>query len=604
MKINLIILFFILFFLLPATALSGTKHLVYFENTDYELHVYKIYGIEEGQTLMIIGGIQGDEPGAYLAADLYADMALRKGNMIVVPRANFLSIIRNKRLINDDMNRRFDPANSNVFYEDRVVEILKELISESDFLLNLHEGSGFYSHKWESHLVNPMRYGQSIIADANVFETSDGEVIPLGDIAVRVAKRANRSIANRDHHFKFSNHNTFANNTKHPEQRGSATFFALSRHHMPSFGIETSKEIKDIKGKVRYQTLVVNSFLNEFDIIPESPKIALDPPELKYVIVSLNDSSILLNNGDTLDVKKGDRVSVTGVEANYKRGLSLDLIGLGTANDIGREFTIHSSVKAIVRKDNFKCGEVRFSATGARGIQPSVKQVEKRFKYLIVEVNGIRRVLQNNEHLSVVRGDTIKLVEALSDGIDGRDVKVNFVGFVSDVLNNNGEDRGALINTAEDLWVKYSTDKRGMKYKITVTENDRLIGSLVVEIEEPEMEYIVFNQNIGGKRWYSKDEVITISTHDRLEVVDVKTNVQDNRGVMIFLSSSSHKEGKIRIEPGESIPYEYLFGKSSGVSRIFVTRKGLNLGKIDIRHIDSVASKGGKQKNRVIEKYR
>ena len=42
---------------------------------------------------MLIGGIQGNEPGGFLSADLYADMSLEKGNLIVVPRANFNSII-------------------------------------------------------------------------------------------------------------------------------------------------------------------------------------------------------------------------------------------------------------------------------------------------------------------------------------------------------------------------------------------------------------------------------------------------------------------------------------------------------------------------------
>ena len=74
----------------PAFAIAQTIHDVYFKNTDYELNVYKIYGAEKGKTMMIIGGIQGDEPGGYIAADLYADMALKKGNLIVVPRANFL----------------------------------------------------------------------------------------------------------------------------------------------------------------------------------------------------------------------------------------------------------------------------------------------------------------------------------------------------------------------------------------------------------------------------------------------------------------------------------------------------------------------------------
>ena len=94
--------------------------------------------------------------------------SLEKGNMIVVPRANFLSILKKTRQVNDDMNRRF--ADDNIIsYEDKVVTILKKLISQSDLLLNLHEGSGFYFPQWKSDQKNPSRFGQSIIADTSLY---------------------------------------------------------------------------------------------------------------------------------------------------------------------------------------------------------------------------------------------------------------------------------------------------------------------------------------------------------------------------------------------------------------------------------------------------
>ena len=129
-------------FVFPSQAFSKREHLVYFPNTAYELNIYKIYGKDPGKTLMLIGGIQGNEPGGFLSADLYADMSLKKGNLIVVPRANFNSIILNQRGPNGDMNRRFSPEDTSTSMEDKIVTKLKELISESDYLLNLHDGSG------------------------------------------------------------------------------------------------------------------------------------------------------------------------------------------------------------------------------------------------------------------------------------------------------------------------------------------------------------------------------------------------------------------------------------------------------------------------------
>ena len=144
---KLLSFFFLAYLFLPMTVSSKAETQVetYFENTDHKLTVYYIKGKEAGKTMMIMGGIQGDEPGGYLAADLYADMVLERGNLIVVPRANFHSIKKNKRGINGDMNRKFAPKTPpQTDYDSRIVEILKNLMSRSDVLLNLHEGSGYY----------------------------------------------------------------------------------------------------------------------------------------------------------------------------------------------------------------------------------------------------------------------------------------------------------------------------------------------------------------------------------------------------------------------------------------------------------------------------
>src|SRR4030042_320012 len=123
----------------PSHAFSKREHLAYFPNTAYELNIYKIRGKKAGKTLMLIGGIQGNEPGGFLSADLYADMSLDRGNLIVVPRANFYSIITNQRGPNGDMNRRFNEEDSSSSMEDQIVSILKKLINESDYLINLHD---------------------------------------------------------------------------------------------------------------------------------------------------------------------------------------------------------------------------------------------------------------------------------------------------------------------------------------------------------------------------------------------------------------------------------------------------------------------------------
>ena len=121
--IGIITLLFAVISLFPNPALSQRRsHEVFFEGTDYELHVYRIYGKKQGKTLLLIGGIQGDEPGGFLSADHYADISLEKGNLIVVPRANFHSIVLRRRKINEDMNRTFADEKQQT-YETKIVAI-------------------------------------------------------------------------------------------------------------------------------------------------------------------------------------------------------------------------------------------------------------------------------------------------------------------------------------------------------------------------------------------------------------------------------------------------------------------------------------------------
>lgn len=578
---------------LPKELYAKTEHEVYFSNTDYELNVFKIYGREKGKTLMIIGGIQGDEPGGYLAADLYTDMALKKGNLIVVPRANFLSIIENKRAINADMNRRFQPVDQKINYEDKVVNILKELISKSDYLLNLHEGSGFFCEQWESNIRNPMRFGQSIIADAETYYSKkQRKELPLGETARKIAGTVNTMIDNPNHHFRFNNHRTFDKDTNHSEQRNSASFYALSTNEIPAFGVETSKEIKDLEAKVRYQTMIINAFMDEFGLVSENPKVALEPPKLKYLGVSVNGSpNILLQDGGELDIKKGDRIKISDVVANYQRGISVDVVGVGTANDYQKEFSIMEPTKIVVKKDGFGCGAVGVSFGQKTTTAGTVEPIG--FKYLIVEVNGLKRMLSDGERLKVVKGDMVKLLNVVLKGLKEEDVTVNFLGFVGDKRNNTGEDRGYTINTATDLMTKYSKDGLGRQFPVVVSYGSKRIEEMLVEMDEPKMEYIAIKHGYGIKRWYSNGDTLNITPGDSIEIADVKTNVPGNLRVTVDIkgySNSGSKNWKDKVFHFDKGPLKGHIDNSEA-GEILVTREGIYMGKTSVKVSSPLAAK-------------
>ena len=125
------------------------------------------HGSGEGPTVLIVGGIQGDEPGGFSAAALLAThYRYDGGTVLVIPNLNFPSIIKRSRGLHGDMNRKFAALREND-PEYATVRRLQSIITrpEIDLVLNLHDGSGFYRPAWESPTHNPGRWGQSVIID-------------------------------------------------------------------------------------------------------------------------------------------------------------------------------------------------------------------------------------------------------------------------------------------------------------------------------------------------------------------------------------------------------------------------------------------------------
>ena len=63
---------------------------------------------DAARVVLVVGGIQGDEPGGFSAATLLATRYdIQEGAVWVVPNLNFPSIIKRSRGLHGDMNRKF-----------------------------------------------------------------------------------------------------------------------------------------------------------------------------------------------------------------------------------------------------------------------------------------------------------------------------------------------------------------------------------------------------------------------------------------------------------------------------------------------------------------
>ena len=209
------------------------------------------------RAVLVVGGIQGDEPGGFSAATLLATRyEISEGAVWVVPNLNFPSIIKRSRGLHGDMNRKFarlaenDPEFATVR---RIQEIIRH--PEVGLVLNLHDGSGYYRPRHEDRLRNPARWGQSVIIDQE--ELDPGTFMgALAEEADAVAREANSRLIRPLHALHVHNTHTAAGDR---EMEKSLSYYAV-RHGKAAFGLEASKEFP-VELRAYYHLLMVEAFL-------------------------------------------------------------------------------------------------------------------------------------------------------------------------------------------------------------------------------------------------------------------------------------------------------------------------------------------------------
>lgn len=230
-------------------------------NLHYSL-IKKESGKLNESTLLVIGGIHGDEPGGYFAPMLLAKhYTIQKGNVWIVPNLNFDSIVKNRRGTYGDMNRKF----AKIEKKDKDFEIvsdIKKLILDPkiDLTLNLHDGQGFYREKNIDKNFNPKAWGQATIIDQQ--KIPDAKYGNLADIAKKVNQETNVDLIEDVHEFNVKNTNT---KDKDKAMQQSLTYFSIT-NNKPAFAIETSKNITDLSHKVFYQLKTIEKFMKVMNI--------------------------------------------------------------------------------------------------------------------------------------------------------------------------------------------------------------------------------------------------------------------------------------------------------------------------------------------------
>ena len=242
----------ILFVTLLSTLVSANNHF------DFDL-IKK--GKEDGNTLLVVGGIQGDEPGGFISASLLAThYEITKGSVWIVPNLNFYSIIKRSRGPYGDMNRKFAHL-SKKDPEYDTVQRIKSYIKDDrvKLIVNLHDGSGFFRPTYEDRLHSPHRWGQCSIIDQTSID------IPrygnLKEISDQVVSYVNKNLMKDEHKYHVHNTRTVEGDK---EMEKTLTYFAIN-NGKAAFGNEASKSLVTHE-RVYYHLLALEKYMDVMGI--------------------------------------------------------------------------------------------------------------------------------------------------------------------------------------------------------------------------------------------------------------------------------------------------------------------------------------------------
>jgi hypothetical protein len=438
-----------------------------FKGSDHELEIIEKKGEKPGSTLLIFGGIHGDEPGGYFSSELLSKIKMKRGKLIIVPRVNFLAVMLNKREFYGDMNRKFTSKKYPNDPDSKVVGKLKDLMKEADVFINQHDAYGFHRDKYISKNYNPYRYGQSLIVDtASFYSNKFKKEVNLEALGRRIVSRANQQIKSEKHHFCFWNHNSVAKGTKFNEMQKSATYYALTTYSIPAFGLETSKDLPTLFHKVKYQLIVIKEILNEFGFEYDFPKIQVMDPVMYWLEFLKNGKNIIRVNSNTIiRLEKGDKLILNHIYSNYNSGFSLDLLENRTINDIDKTIIFTKKAGIIIRKNNYTIGKVYLK----KYLKNSIREIQ-------IDLNGEHKSIPNWGKIQISEDQYFSILGTLPKQ---KYPRIDVRGFSA---GKNSRDDSRVKIEKKDLIKKYSFKREGKIFFVKIYNSGILSGGFQVEM--------------------------------------------------------------------------------------------------------------------------
>ncbi|NNE91017.1 MAG: hypothetical protein HKN23_05170 [Verrucomicrobiales bacterium] len=210
---------------------------------------------KEGPTILITGGVHGNEPAGALAADQIRHWPLESGRLVVIPRANKRALsVRHRRTPEaprelGDLNRSFPKTGEPDKAKTELAQALWDFIKQvkPDWVLDLHEGFAI-------HRQNPESVGSTILC------TADEETAPVFENALEAV---NASIEDSTRHFLLKKNS--------PTVNGGLVRASIERLGAKGAVLETTYNGIPFAVRIRQHRVMVNRILQDLKVTSAGP---------------------------------------------------------------------------------------------------------------------------------------------------------------------------------------------------------------------------------------------------------------------------------------------------------------------------------------------
>ncbi|GAB7081470.1 lipoprotein [Megalodesulfovibrio paquesii] len=411
---------------------------------DYTMHRM---GTGEGPTLLVVGGIQGDEPGGFTAASLLTTRyRFTKGNVWVAPNLSFPSIVLSTRGFHGDMNRKFASLAPDDPDYKTITSIKNTILApEVDLVLNLHDGSGFYRPTPINSMLNPARWGQSVIIDQEELDNCPSQNHPgnLGVTARHVAAQINSKLLNALHVYHVKNTETRLGDT---EMEKTLTYFAIT-NGKPAYGIEASKDLPAAQ-RTYYHLLALEAFMRRMGI-GYTRDFELTPANVERVInegvsVAFYDNRIFL---DLENIRSQLNYFPIKKDSDMPFAASNPLV---TVVGGGDTYTVYHGNRLLTR------------------LRPEYFEFDHTLQAVPLRIDGQRQMVGVGQMVGVREAFLVEPTPG---------VRVNVIGY-SPASGKESEDGTLLKRT--DIQNRFSVDEDGAIYRVEFYTGPKFAGMILV----------------------------------------------------------------------------------------------------------------------------